>query len=586
MPEAASLDARDPRSLGGYEIVRRIGFGAQGVVYLARAAGAKGAGAASRDVAIKVLHGEWARDPRLRDRFAQEAEAARRVDAFCTARILDACTDGDAPYIVSEYVPGRSLRAAVTADGPYERDRLYRLAVGTATALAAIHRAGIVHRDFKPDNVLLGPDGPRVIDFGVAKAGDLGDGGSYMTIGTPSYMAPEQAIGDPVGPAADLFAWAEVIAFAATGRPPFGDDSAMAVAARLISQEPDLDGVHPALRGIVASCLARDPAARPSASEVLLRLLGHEPPDATPRTGPRAIPPSVLGEGARTAAGDPGRDAGREQGGRGHGGRGRARWRTRVLAGAGAVAAVAVITATVYTLGSDGGQDDHRGGPAVAPSRNAPAPAGAWRGVLSGAGSTLWLLAVKVAGDGRTARLESPSSHCRVSLRRTGPNRYAAAGAVPSACPWTGARLSTRPGAGAAGSRASAARPDAALRLTTHLRTGRTVTADLSRPTATVPRAFTGHWTGRIRPAALVVELTLGGGAHPGVWRSHGYPCTGSLRVWAAGAHRLILTSTPHGACTGGPRTILLTRHRHRLNYRQLTGTGATAQRGLLRHPN
>jgi len=595
MPELAPLDARDPRALGGYEIVRRLGVGAQGAVYLARSP-------RGEQVAIKVLHGEWARDPQLRARFAAEAEAARRVDAFCTARILDARTDGEAPYIVSEYVPGPSLRDAVTGEGPYHRDRLYRLAVATATALAAIHQAGIVHRDFKPDNVLLGPDGPRVIDFGVAKAhADTGAATGYVTVGTPSYMAPEQATGDPVGPAADLFAWAEVIVFAATGRPPYGDDTAMAVAARLISEEPDLTGVDDSLRPIVAACLSRDPAARPTASDLLLRLLGHP---AQPFT------PSVLTEGARAAGGTatggpaaaggatgaPGGSAatpggsggaaatpggsggsaatpGSAGGPGGSGGSGNApgvgrrrasgtggapRARRRILVGG--VLAALVVAVLAVAGGLAWWRGDAPGGP---PERGDVAVAGAWRGTISGPGTSLRLVTVQVAADGRTARITSPSSACAVPLRRTSAGAYAPAAA--RACPWAPApRLTTGKGG--------------ALTLAA---TGRTVR--LSRPAGTVPHPFAGHWHGRIHPANLTVDLTLRAGGRPGTWKSRGYSCTGALSVWQTGARRLVLVNARRGGCRGRPDALVLTRTAGRLAYRQVTGAGATAQRGTLR---
>lgn len=562
MPEPASLDARDPRTLGGHPIVRRLGSGAQGIVYLARTD-------QGEHVAIKVLHGEWARDPELRARFAREAEAARRVDAFCTARILGARPDGDAPYIISEYVPGPSLRDAVTADGPYHRDRLYRLAVGTATALAAIHQAGIVHRDFKPANVLLGPDGPRVIDFGVAQAGpprDTGGAGAYVTVGTPSYMAPEQATGGPVGPAADLFAWAEVIVFAATGRPPFGDDTPMAVAARLVTEDPDLTGVDASLRDIVAACLARDPAKRPTASEVLLRLLGHP---AQPFT------PSVLTEGARAAATggttgprteDPAprrRAAGSPEGRRTdgpaerHGGH---RWRAAaaVLTGM-AVAGVAV---TPFLLAHQ------RPEPTVRTSHDGPTgepaggvPAGAWRGTIPGPGDALRLVVVRVAAGARTARLSALDASCTVPLRRTASGAYTA---PESDCRWArGARLTGG--------------PTPALRVAGH-------TIRLARPAGPVPEAYAGHWHGRIRPSGLTVDLTLGTGRRPGVWRSPGYACTGALTVWQYGDGRLVLVNTRHGACQGRPDTLVLTRTASgRLTYRQVSGSGNTAQRGILR---
>ncbi|WP_053175818.1 serine/threonine-protein kinase, partial [Nonomuraea sp. SBT364] len=242
-----------------------LGAGGQGVVYLGR----------SRDgapVAVKVL-----RDGVADDRFAREIAAARRVEPFCIAQVLDA-SSGGRPYIVTEYVDGPSLQQA----GRHAGAELQRLAVATATALAAIHQAGVVHRDFKPANVLLGPGGPRVIDFGIARALDSGLTATSSIVGTPAYMAPEQLAGQEVGPAADVFAWASVIVFAGSGVPPFGDDSLPAVINRILHNEPRVGDLPPALREVVLACLAKDPARRPAMQDVLLRLLG----------GPGAHPPA------------------------------------------------------------------------------------------------------------------------------------------------------------------------------------------------------------------------------------------------------------------------------------------------------
>ncbi|MEV4224436.1 serine/threonine-protein kinase [Nonomuraea sp. NPDC049725] len=262
MPNVEPLREGDPAAVGPYRLAGRLGAGGQGVVYL-------GVARDGGPVAVKVL-----REGVADDRFAREIAAARRVEPFCIAQVLDASSGGGRPYIVTEYVDGPSLQQA----GRHTGAELQRLAVATATALAAIHQAGVVHRDFKPANVLLGPGGPRVIDFGIARALDSGLTATSSIVGTPAYMAPEQLAGEQVGPAADVFAWASVIVFAATGTPPFGDDSLPAVINRILHNEPRAGDLPPVLREVVLDCLAKDPARRPAMQDVLLRLLGGPAP--------------------------------------------------------------------------------------------------------------------------------------------------------------------------------------------------------------------------------------------------------------------------------------------------------------------
>ncbi|MFC7105505.1 serine/threonine-protein kinase [Nonomuraea rubra] len=188
----SELRADDPQQLGAYRLTRRLGQGGQGVVYL-------GESPQGPQVAVKLLHASLSGDPDARRRFLGEVEAVRKVAAFCTAQLLDADLDGDRPYLVSEYVDGPSLRELVIEEGPRRGGSLERLAIGTATALGAIHRAGVVHRDFKPGNVLLGIDGPRVIDFGVSRLMDTATTTTHLPMGTPAYMAPERMKGSPPG---------------------------------------------------------------------------------------------------------------------------------------------------------------------------------------------------------------------------------------------------------------------------------------------------------------------------------------------------------------------------------------------------
>ncbi|MFD3687243.1 protein kinase [Nocardiopsis sp. NPDC058631] len=274
MPGSDSLLPSDPSSFGEYSVTGRLGKGGQGVVYLAE-------GPDGGEVAVKVLNDQWSQDSDLRKRFEKEVRAAQKVASFCTAAIIDAQLDSDPPYVVSEFVPGKDLQEAVAKGAVLRGSTLQRLAVSTATALVAIHRAGIVHRDFKPGNVLLGPDGPRVIDFGIAR---VDDGTATMTnsiVGTPSYMAPEQIEGSGITDKCDIFAWGCVIAFASTGRAPFGSDTVPAVVHRVVSAPPDVEGVDEALRPVVESCLDKNPANRPNAQTLLMRLLGHDGPDTS-----------------------------------------------------------------------------------------------------------------------------------------------------------------------------------------------------------------------------------------------------------------------------------------------------------------
>ncbi|MEU5884972.1 serine/threonine-protein kinase [Spirillospora sp. NPDC047279] len=264
---AASLESDDPERVGRYELTGRLGEGGQGVVYAGR-------GPDGGEVAVKLLRAHVARDPKARERFVRELGFAEKVAEFCTARVLEADIDGDQPYIVSELVSGPSLYELVGDEGPRTGAALQRLAIGTATALAAIHQAGVVHRDFKPPNVLMGEDGPRVIDFGIAKALD---GTSTMTsqvVGTPAYMAPEQVSGQELGTWTDMFAWGVTILFAATGRSPFGADTVPAVMHRILHADPDTSVLPEPLAGLVTACLAKEPARRPTAPHVLLALLG------------------------------------------------------------------------------------------------------------------------------------------------------------------------------------------------------------------------------------------------------------------------------------------------------------------------
>jgi hypothetical protein len=268
-PTTSPLQPGDPETVGRFSVAARLGQGGMGTVYLAHDAD-------RRPVAIKVIRPELAGDPAFRARFAGEIGAARRVTASCTARVLDAEPEAERPWFATEYVDGTPLDRLVATQGPLPPSSVEGLAVGVAAALTAIHAAGLVHRDLKPGNVLVSPFGPKVIDFGIARAID--GGGSVtmtgMVLGTPGWMAPEQLAGMPPSPAGDVFAWGCLVAFAAGGRAPFGDGPAEEVARRPASQPPDLRAVPESLRGLVSAATDRDPERRPAARELLLGLLG------------------------------------------------------------------------------------------------------------------------------------------------------------------------------------------------------------------------------------------------------------------------------------------------------------------------
>lgn len=263
-----------PSRVGPYRIERRLGSGGMGTVYLGRD---QENGAAA---AVKLIRIEHASNPVLRLRLSREVAAARRVPRFCTAPVLGANLDTEQPWVATEYIDGPTLDTALLEGGRLTGTTLDAFAVGVAVALRAIHRHGVVHRDLKPSNILLSRYGPRVIDFGIAQLDDVG---TRLTrtgaiVGTPAYMAPEQLRSEPVTAAADVFAWASVVAFAATGRPPFGTGD---VPLRSILHEPpDLGDLSGPLRELVTTAFAKDPAARPSAAE-LVELLAGIAPDTT-----------------------------------------------------------------------------------------------------------------------------------------------------------------------------------------------------------------------------------------------------------------------------------------------------------------
>jgi len=262
MSEMLALRETDPHQVGGYRLLGRLGEGGQGVVFLA-------VGPTGSQAAVKLLPPTT--DPQVRSRFLKEVAAAQRVARFCTAQVLDAGIFERRPFIVSEYVSGPSLVEVVEQAGARSGAALERIAVATLTALGAVHAAGMVHRDFKPGNVLLGPDGPVLIDFGLAAVPGMTTMGpsGQVTVGTPAFMAPEQLAGTRVTAAADMWSWAVTMAYAGTGELPFKGGSLTATAYAILHSEPAVAGLPEPLGSLVHRCLNKNPARRPSARDVL-----------------------------------------------------------------------------------------------------------------------------------------------------------------------------------------------------------------------------------------------------------------------------------------------------------------------------
>jgi serine/threonine protein kinase len=260
------LQSEDPRRVGRYQLLGRLGAGGMGQVFLGQSPG-------GRLVAVKLIRGELAADREFRVRFAREVAAARHVSGMFTAPVVDADVDAPRPWLVTGYVPGPSLAEAVDSQGPLPLSSVLTLAAGLAEGLGAIHAEGMVHRDLKPSNVLLASDGPRIIDFGISRAADA----TALTranffVGSPGYMSPEQALGDEVGPASDIFSLGAVLTFAAVGESPFGIGTVTALLYRVAHDRPATERLPGQLRPLVERCLAKDPRTRPTTDQLLTEL--------------------------------------------------------------------------------------------------------------------------------------------------------------------------------------------------------------------------------------------------------------------------------------------------------------------------
>lgn len=308
LPEFTPLGAHDPVRLGPHRLLGRLGSGGMGTVYLGRSR-------FGRLVAVKAVHPELADETEFRDRFAREVGALRRVRSRFVPRFVGAAPGAESPWLATEFVPGPTLRARVERSGPLIGGSLNGLSAGVASALADIHAAGIVHRDLKPSNVILSPGGPRILDFGIARAldsvssgyaprpgggfGNTSDTRVGGVTGTPGWIAPERLLGAPASTASDVFSWGQLTAYAATGRNPFGRGSTAAVTRRVLRGETDLAGLPAELLAPVFAALTATAGYRPTPEQILYALgPGRGTPDTHGGVGP-------LGHGERSGPPQP-----------------------------------------------------------------------------------------------------------------------------------------------------------------------------------------------------------------------------------------------------------------------------------------
>ena len=368
------LQPGDPQRVGPYRLRGRLGAGGMGQVYLGLSPG-------GRQVAVKVIRADLAEDAEFRARFRREIAVARTVSGLFTAPVIDADVDGPVPWLVTAYVRGPSLAEAVSEHGPLPAASVLALARGLAEGLSAIHAAGVVHRDLKPANVLLAEDGPRVIDFGISRAVEASAlTHTGLVVGSPGFMSPEQAEGREVGPPSDIFSLGALLAFAATGQGPFGSGSTPALVYRVVYSEPQLGLLPAEVRPLVERCLAKDPARRPTAGDLVggaaypagwlpepvtraravvpPTMTAVAPPGAPPAAPPGAMPAAPPGAPSAVVPGRAPRQARR-----------RGRWRpltvTLVLSGLVGAGTTAAVTMTAGSAPAHAAQS--------APASSAPA---------------------------------------------------------------------------------------------------------------------------------------------------------------------------------------------------------------------
>ncbi|MFJ8433576.1 serine/threonine-protein kinase [Kitasatospora sp. NPDC094019] len=563
-----ALGSDDPRQVGAYRLLRRLGAGGMGRVYLGRTVG-------GRTVAVKVVRGELAEDAEFRARFRQEVAAARRVGGDWTAPVLDADTEGAHPWVATGYVAGPALGGAVREYGPLTDPAVRTLGVVLAQALEHVHGLGLVHRDVKPSNVLLTLDGPRLIDFGIARALDAATGltQSGFVVGSPGFMSPEQANGRPVGPPGDVFSLGAVLAYAATGVHPFGEGvSAAVLLYRVVHEEPDLSGLAPGpLRSIVLACLAKDPAVRPTPRR--LRELLDPDGSAVGRLGHGGwLPPALAAAVGRSAVQLLDLE-GEEDGSVGGGGVGAgvgvdAERTPTFVPGGGGVPVGGPVGGPVGSEGASGtGSRSVWSVSAVRPLPEDAARASRRRGVAALVAAAV-LLALAGGGYGayRAWGPDEPGP---------GPTPVASGGSA------TGAQTTT-PGAtqvtGGATGGTTQAPPSAApsgLSPSPTGSTGSTATAAPSGPNV-VPTAFLGTWRGDMVTQkgvpAGTTTLVIGRSAIGQEATTSRNELTGLLSITCEGAwtltavepeklvftSRLVRSSLP-GACTGGSYSETLT---------------------------
>ncbi|WKG09555.1 protein kinase [Nocardia sp. PE-7] len=510
------LDPNDPRRIGDYRLLGVLGAGGMGKVYLGRNPG-------GRTVAVKVIRPDLI-DQEFRARFRREVAAAQRVGGAFTAPVLDADVDAEAPWLATGYVAGISLTDAVTQFGPFAEPALLALAHGLAEALVAVHAAGIVHRDLKPSNVMLAIDGPKVIDFGIARV--IADSALTTTgkfLGSPGFMCPEQVSGETLSPACDVFALGGVLTFAAAGHGPFGTAEVMQMLWRIVYEEPRIEALPPALRPLVSSCLAKDPAARPTPEQVLSELArigtperaGWLPSQVVAHISTAAVRLLDLDHGPADPPGAPHSEAGA----------------TSSPSWSGATSTPNLPTASPTQTSPTGSSGPYgriaTGGPAPTPyprsggyapghneaSRQSAAHSGPHAAPMGSAFTPPPYVAAHKSADTFTGR-PPPAPPRATASRRTRTLLIAASAAVAAAVAvgayLIGTQLNAQPTGGTGTSTALAETPTGVDPTTAP--PGSTATES---GTTTVPTEFVGTWKGRAAdgPVQFDIELTIGAGA-------------------------------------------------------------------------